>query len=162
MKKIFRSALVVAGAVAGFTGCATTDPLEPPGVTLVDLQIQDATLFETTLEASLRVANPNPEPLAISGGSFRLELNGRKVGSGMTPESFEIAPFASHVVAVAFYLNNASALLRLRDILEQRTLTYGVSGKLYADTLRGRVRLQIEQAGQLDLGDPDQDVTPAQ
>lgn len=37
----------------------------------------------------------------------------------------------------------------------------GLSGKQYADTLRGRVRLQIERAGQLDLGDPDHAATLA-
>ena len=148
--------LAVLVIVGCFSGCATTDPLEPPAVTLVDLQVRDATLFETIVEAELRVVNPNPVALAITGGSFRLELNGRKIGTGMSPEAFEVAPFGSHVVAVTFYLNNASALLRLREILGSKSVVYGVRGTLYAEGPRGRVRLAVEKSGQLDLGDADQ------
>jgi LEA14-like dessication related protein len=55
--------------------CSSMSSLEPLAVTLVNLEVTEMTIFETTLMASLRVTNPNPEPLTIDGASFKLILD---------------------------------------------------------------------------------------
>ncbi len=142
------------GVVALPAGCATMSTPEPPDVTLVNIRAIEMTIFETTLEVQLRVSNPNPEPLALEGASFKLYLDGKKVGSGMTPEKIEVPRLESAVLRATVHINNASALLRMKGILAEREVTYGLRGKLFVTRPNGTVRLKIEREGRLDLENP--------
>lgn len=133
------------------TGCASLSTLDPPDVTLVDIRAMEMTVFETTVEAVLRVSNPNPEPLAVEGAAFKLYLDGKKVGSGATPETVEVPRLGSAVLRATVHINNASALLRIKDILEERQVDYGLRGKLFVSRPNGTVRLGIEREGRLDF-----------
>jgi LEA14-like dessication related protein len=133
------------------TGCASLD-LEPPELTLVDLQPSEATLFETTLSVRLRLANPNPEPLTLNGASFKLTLGGHKVGRGLCDETVTVGRFGTEIIAATFHVSNASLLLRLQKILDRQSVAYGISGKLYLDHSGSSRKLRLESSGQLDLG----------
>jgi LEA14-like dessication related protein len=136
--------------VVGLLSCATVD-LEPPSLTLVDLRPSEATLFETTLSVKLRISNPNPEPLTLEGGSFKLTLDGRKIGRGLTAETVTVDRLGSEIIEATFHISNASLLLRLRELLEVQTVTYAVTGKLYTRQ-SGRTRnLKVQSSGRLDL-----------
>jgi LEA14-like dessication related protein len=142
---------VVLAVLTLAAGCVSTPPLESPDVTLVNLRVVDMTVFETTIEARLRVSNPNPEPLMVEGAAFKLYLDGKKVGSGMTPETVEVPRLESAVLRTTVHINNASALLRLKEILEEREVGYGLRGRLYVTRPTGTVQLKIEREGHLDL-----------
>ncbi len=153
-----RSGRVVARAVLALcfaavaAGCATTTALEEMEITLADLQFTEATLFETTMVARMRVANPNPDPLAFEGASFKLYLDDRKVGTGMAPEPFTVDALATTVVDVTFHLNNATAIFRIVDVLkDKREVAYGVRGSLFTDSALGRRKLKVEKMGTFDL-----------
>jgi LEA14-like dessication related protein len=134
------------------TGCASSDALEEMEITLTDLQFTEATVFETTMVAKIRVANTNPDPLAFEGASFKLYLDDRKVGTGLAPDAFEVEGLATTVIPVTFYLNNATALLRVIDVLkDQREVNYGVRGSLFMDSSWGRRKLKVEKMGSLDI-----------
>jgi len=133
------------------SGCASLGDLEAPELTLVDLRPLEATLFETTLQVQLRIANPNPETITFEGASFRLSLDRHKVGRGMTPETRSIDRFGTAVVDVTFHVSNASILLRLKEVLESKSVAYGVSGKLYVKYGTGTRKLRVQNEGQIDL-----------
>jgi LEA14-like dessication related protein len=133
------------------SGCASLGNLEPPELTLVQLQPSEVTLFETTLQVRLRIANPNPEAIAFDGASFKLTLDDRKVGRGMTPETRTIERFATEVIEVTFHVSNASVLLRLQEVLESKTVSYGVSGKLYLKQGANTRKIKVQSAGEIDL-----------
>lgn len=133
--------------------CSSMSPIEPLQLTLADLEVSDVTLFETTLLASLRVTNPNPEPFAVDGGSFKLTLDGKKVGSGTTNESFTVDRLDSVVVEAVFHINNASAVLRLKDVLQQKVVSYGVTGSLFTQGTFGTRKIKVDKEGRLDLGE---------
>ena len=139
-------ALVIAAS-----GCATSGSIEPLQVTLADLEVSEVTVFETTLLARLRITNPNPEPFTIDGASFKLTLEDKKVGSGTTPETFTVERLDSTVVDAVFHINNASALLRLKSILEQKSVNYGITGSLFTQGTFGTKKIRIDKAGRLDL-----------
>lgn len=143
--------LVICGALAVTTGCSSMASIEPLEVTLSNLKITEVTVFETTLVAKLRVTNPNPEAITINGGSFKLILNDTKVGTGTTSETFTVERLDSALIDAVFHLNNASALLRLRDILQEEEVTYGVSGSLFTEGSFGTRKTKIEKTGRLDL-----------
>jgi LEA14-like dessication related protein len=149
---------ILAAVVAGVSalGCSSMGSIEPLDVTLADLEITEVTVFETTLVATLRVTNPNPEPLTIDGGSFKLYLEDKKVGTGTTKETFTVDRLDSSVVGVLFHINNASALLRLKDIFEAEgtNISYGVRGGLYTQGTFGAKKLKVEKTGTIDLTNP--------
>ena len=55
---------------------------------------------------------------------------------------------------MVFHINNASALLRLKDILEDDDVSYGVRGGLYTQGSFGTKKLKVEKTGRLDLKEP--------
>ena len=148
--------------VLGVLGCTSMGSIEPLGVTLSDLKVTEVTIFETTLVAKLRITNPNPDPFTIDGASFKLYLEDKKVGTGTSKESFTVDRLDSYVIDVLFHMNNASALLRLKDILENKDkeISYGVRGGLYTQGAFGTKKLKVEKTGLIDLqktGLPDLD-----
>ncbi len=148
--------LALAGVLGGLVvalGCSSLQPMEPLGVNLVDLELQEITLFEATMVAKIRVSNPNPDPLQFSGGSLKLLLNDRKIGTAMTSQEFSVAGFESTVIDMTVHVNTASAITRIPALLEQASVSYGVRGALYSQGPFGAHKHVVERSGSLDLGD---------
>ncbi len=139
--------LVIAAAL----GCSSMSSMEPLEVTLANLEVKEITVFETTLVAKLRITNPNPEPFSIDGASFKLYLEDKKVGTGTTSEIFTVERLDSYVVDTMFHVNNASALLRLKDIFEAKEVSYGLRGSLFTQGAFGTKKIKIEKMGRVDL-----------
>jgi LEA14-like dessication related protein len=137
----------------GTLGCSSMGSMEPFDVTLANLNITEVTVFETTLVAKIRITNPNPEAFEIDGASFKLYLEDKKVGTGTSNESFTVDRLDSSVIDVIFHINNASALLRLKDILEDedKEVSYGVRGGLFTEGAFGTKKLKVEKTGRVDL-----------
>jgi LEA14-like dessication related protein len=149
------SVLPVLVALALAAGCSSSTGLEPPTLTLTDLAVVDATLFETTLDVAVRISNDNPEPLLVDGVVVKLELGGRGVGKGSSPEPVEIPRFGSALRRLEIHLNNLAVASRLRSILESSTVDWGLAGKVWVVSSSGRVRaLPFESRGRLDLREP--------
>ncbi len=148
-RRLFAVGLILLGGL----GCSSTGSMEPLDVTLTDLNVTEVTVFETTLVAKLRITNPNPEALAIEGASFKLYLEDKKVGTGTSKASFTVDRLDSSVIDVIFHINNASAILRLKDFLENngREVSYGVRGGLFTEGAFGTKKLKVDKAGTIDL-----------
>jgi LEA14-like dessication related protein len=127
--------------------------LEPLEVTLSNIEIGEVTVFETTLIARLRITNPNPEAFTIDGASFKLMLDDKKIGTGTSPETFSVDRLDSVVVDAVFHINNAAAILRLRDVFENREVSYGVRGSLFTQGTFGPRKIKVQKLGQIDLSE---------
>lgn len=134
-------------------GCSSMATIEPLEVTLADLKITEITVFESTLVAKLRITNPNPEACTIDGGSFKLLLDDKKVGSGTASETLTVERLDSAVIDAVFHINNASALLRLQNILREEEVTYGIRGSLFTQGTFGTRKIKIEKSGRFDLSE---------
>ena len=145
------SLLVVAVLVVAVLGCTSMGSIEPLEVTLANLKVTEVTVFETTLVAKLRITNPNPEAFTIEGASFKLYLEDKKVGMGTSKESFTVDRLDSSVIDVIFHINNASALLRIKNILEDDDVSYGIRGGLYTQGTFGTKKLKVDKMGTIDL-----------
>lgn len=133
-------------------GCTSTASLEPPGVTLVDLEFVDATVFESTLDVTLRLSNDNPEPLTLDGAVIKLELDGRSIGKGAMAERTEIPRFGSVVEHLEMHLNHIAVASKIKGVIERKIVDYAVTGKVYVMTPSGGIRrLPIDSRGTLDL-----------
>lgn len=150
MRRLWLVPLVLAAV-----GCSSMGALDPPQITLSDLEISEMTVFETSLVARLRVTNPNPEPLVLDGGSFDLILDGRKVGSGTVKESFTVERLDAVLVDATVRVSNATLVLRLKDVLEQQVVSYGIRGAFFTRGTFGTAKLRVDRTGTLDLSDLD-------
>lgn len=128
--------------------------LEPPAVTLASVEPTEVTMFETTVQVKLRVSNPNPEPLTLEGASFKLRLEGQKIGQGLSSETVVIDRLDSTLLDVTFHVNNAVALLQLKEILEQEAVDYGIRAVLYTQGSWGTKKLKVEKEGRFDFTNP--------
>jgi LEA14-like dessication related protein len=136
------------------TGCSTYGSLEPLEVTLANVSIPEITVFETTLVAKLRITNPNPESLTVDGASFKLYFEDKKVGTGTASETFTVERLDSTVVDAVFHINNASALLRLKDIIAgDKEISYGIRGSLFTQGSFGTKKIKVEKMGTIDLSE---------
>jgi len=144
----------VALSVVAIAGCTSMAPLEPPAVTLAGVEPTEVTMFETTVQVKLRVSNPNPEPLTLEGASFKLRLVGQKIGQGLSSETVVIDRLDSTLLDVTFHVNNAVALLQLKEILEQEAVDYGIRAVLYTQGSWGTKKLKVEKEGRFDFTNP--------
>ena len=154
-------------AILPLVGC-TTVGLEAPDVTLVDLQLEDVTLLESSGSVVLRLANSNPDPLQVDGLAFELKLDGRRVGQALSSEVLEVPRLSTGTVQAELSVNHLSVLSLIQGALETEKVDYELSGKVYVQTDFGRRTLRIKKSGifdfegtlpeDLDLGDLDIDV----
>ncbi|MEE9287677.1 MAG: LEA type 2 family protein, partial [Gammaproteobacteria bacterium] len=72
-------------ASLALVGCASIpSELEPPRLTLKNVELLNATLFEQQYLLTLRLQNPNDFDLDIKGMSFDLEINDEEFASGVS------------------------------------------------------------------------------
>lgn len=149
------------GLLAFLAGCSGLGLVRPPDVTLVDLEFTDLTLFETSGEITLRLANENAEALALDGGVFTLFLNGVKVGKGLSSRRVEVPSFESATYRVPIYVNNLALVTRLAALLEEPVLDYRIRARLRLEVPYGTRRLTSEYRGRFSAAGDDADrLTP--
>lgn len=75
-----------------FFAILTTGCVQPvaPEVSVLDLQVKGLTLSHATLEAGLRIFNPNQVPVTIEEVTSTLELNGVRIAEGRTLRKLKI------------------------------------------------------------------------
>lgn len=145
-------AFVVAVA-SGLHGCAgMPGKLETPSVTVSDLRMGTASVFEQQYFVTLRVQNPNDVDLHIKGLSFELELNDQLFAKGVSGQAVSVPRFASQTVEVET-ISSLSGLLRQLGVLTRdgprQAFRYRLKGKL---SLQGVMApLAFDERGEVDL-----------
>lgn len=137
------------------SACAGVESYRDPiRVTVSGIQVLESTLLEQLYLVTLRIQNHNEEPIAITGGSFDLEINGKDFGSGVTDQAVTVPAYADAKVDVRM-VSTVFGMLRLVQSMRERTdrsLQYEISGRLSAKgTLGG---LPFREAGEISLPDP--------
>lgn len=131
------------------TACAglTVQP-EPPRVSLADMRLIDASLFEQRYAMALRVQNPNPFPLRIAGLEYTLQVNGASFAHGVSEAQARIPAYGERVLNVNLVGSLGETLRQLRSLAGGR-IHYALEGGVH---LAGRSRrLPFRHSGELDL-----------
>ena len=137
-------------AVAGCAGAGLGGrSLEPPEVTLADVQFRGAGLLEQRLGLVLRLTNPNEEELALDGLRVKLEVDGEPFASGTSSENVTIPGLGEETVTVEAVSSTADVLGRVTGLAGLNDLEYRLTGTAF---LRNSDRkLPIEQEGAIRL-----------
>ena len=114
------------------SACALAPKLEPPTLSIVDVQVVSAELWMQHLKVRLHVHNPNDRELPVKGLSYTIYVNGEEAAHGVSDKSFIVpalgeAEFDMHVTA-----NMAGTVLGLlaRGGGAPDRIDYRVAGKV--------------------------------
>jgi LEA14-like dessication related protein len=149
-----RSRLAVLGACCAMfvAGCSMLPRLEAPKLSVVGITVQSADVFSQRLQVRMRVLNPNARELPIQGISYRIEVNGAQLGTGLTNAPFLVPALGESEFDVNVTTNLAGTLARLllrrgsQDALDYRlagevALSSGFLRRIPFDE-RGSVKLK--------------------
>lgn len=117
-------------------GCALLrDGLEAPGVSLVEIRPLQMGVLEQRFAVKLRVQNANAVPLPISGLRYRLEVDGRDFGRGVSSRALRIPAYGEEVVELELSTNMLSMLDKLRRWSRNPpdAIPYAIQGELKLD-----------------------------
>ena len=134
-------------------GCASMQsPLEAPHVSLTDLRILDATLFEQRYALKIRVQNPNPVALPINGMDFRLDINDVELGRGVSDKSVTVPAYGETVFEINLGSNFARIVNQIHALESGKgqSLHYRLSGGISVANRLGKLPFDYQgEIGQL-------------
>ncbi|GAB4507770.1 MAG: LEA type 2 family protein [Sulfuricaulis sp.] len=137
MKKLITLFFVVM-----LSGCAVLQSaIEPPQVTMNNLQIRDMTLLEQRYAVTLRVQNPNPIPLPISGMNFQLDINDTELGRGVSNQAVTVPAYGEALVEIRLVSNLMRIFNQIRGLESSKgqSLRYRLSGGLSISDRMGKL-----------------------
>lgn len=121
-------------------GCAAiTGPLDPPRISIADIQVQEVKTMETVFLVELRILNPNDAPLNVQGVTCDLEIDGRHFATGIASGRHQIPAYGTALVPVSVY---ASMLDMVTSFIQRiQAANTGQQAQPMEYTLHGKVRL---------------------
>ncbi|MDX1764658.1 MAG: LEA type 2 family protein [bacterium] len=122
------SALLFLGAMAGCAGL--TKRPEPPEVSLANMAILNAGLFEQRYRLQLRLQNPNDFPLPIKGMKYQITINDKAFARGVSSDSVTIPAFSEALVDVEGISNLSTLVDQLFELghTGKEKIQYRLSG----------------------------------
>jgi LEA14-like dessication related protein len=141
-------ALIAALTIAGCAGLHGLD--KPPQVTLVNLQPVQIQLFEQRYLATIRIVNPNPVELPISGLDYAISINGSQFASGVSSQRVTIPAYGEKTLDLGVSSTLASLFEQIRRFGSGGgSIRYAISGSLGLKGSTGSV--PFAQEGEVDL-----------
>ncbi|MBV8909544.1 MAG: LEA type 2 family protein [Gammaproteobacteria bacterium] len=95
------------------SGCALRPQLEPPQLSVSEVDVQNSDLWQQRLRVRMHVQNPNNRALAIENIEYTLEVEGRPLASGTSAESFTVPARGEADFDMNVTTNLAGAVLTL-------------------------------------------------
>ena len=119
------------------TGCASLVlDAEPPEVLVTNITPLEATLFEQQLKVDIRVRNPNPFELNVTGLDFTLNLNGKRLARGLANRAVTIPRLGDAIVSVNTTTSTLEVMRQLLSLHKQQDMKYQITGVLHLDGTR--------------------------
>jgi LEA14-like dessication related protein len=131
---------VVAAAPLMLGGCASMPGVEPPRVSVVGVERLRGEGLELRLALKLRVQNMGSMSLTFDGMAIDLDVNGRRLASGVTSEPGTVPRFGELVVTVPVTVSATAAVRQMLGLLEgstPRELPYVLRGRLSGGAVAG-------------------------
>ena len=128
-------------------GCAALS-LKAPSVTLADIKVLEAGLFEQRFGFKLRVQNPNDKEIAISGMSFMVEINGKPFARGVSNQGVTVPRLEERILEVTAVSNLYSILSQIHELLygNSKGFSYRIKGRLFTEAYG---ELEFDESGSL-------------
>ena len=129
--------------------------LEPPRITLTNIQVQEIKVFESVLQIDLRVVNPNDVAIDIKGLDCELELNNKHFASGVSNKSIKVSSLDTAVIPITVYSSVLDLAKGLFDAGKKQMMKYKLKGRLHlGGGLSVPSVIPFESEGELSLPGP--------
>lgn len=123
--------LAAAGLAWGL-GCASFGTvLEPPGVTVVNIEPLSTTGFEQRFQVDLRLSNPNERPLEVDGLRFDLEVNGQRLARGQTGTAVTVPRLGDAMLSVEATTTILDVFKQVMAMQTAKGIRYRVTGRVF-------------------------------
>ena len=99
--------------VLALASCTLGPHFAAPRLSVIDVQVVSAELWEQRLKVRLRVQNPNDVALSVKGIEYTLDISGQQVASGVSDASFVVPALGEAQFDTNLTTNMAGTLLRL-------------------------------------------------
>ena len=147
-----RRCMGLVAAALLLAGCAAIPTrVDPPRISLVNLQMLSVSSQAQRYRLTLRIKNPNAFDLPVSRLEYDLALNGRDFTRGVSGEPFTVPAFGEQLTVVEGAIDFAQVVDQLRDWRSGRSpvLRYRLRGRLVV--LKRFVRIPFEREGEVKL-----------
>lgn len=153
MKLIWPKLLPFCLSLLLLAGCATDLHLSGISVNVTDFRPVSATLLETQAALTIRYTNENVTPIAVSGSTHKLYLNGTYVGKGVSKEAVGLPSLNTATQTVTIYLENLAMIQKVQALAQSSstTFTYRLESSLFVEAGEAHDSTKIVSSGQLDL-----------
>jgi LEA14-like dessication related protein len=112
MRAVPLSVSIAASAMLG--GCSLFVPkLETPQLSVVNVELQKADLWEQRMKVRMRVVNPNDRPIPVKGLTVALEVAGQELAHGVSGASFNVPALGEAEFDMNMTANMAGAIIKL-------------------------------------------------
>jgi len=125
---VFIISAISALSMSGCAGIGKT--LEPPRVSLANIQVEEVKAFETVFQIQLRVFNTNDIPIEIKGIDCDLEINGRKFASGVSKVEKEIPSYGTDIIPITLYSSVLEMVRGFFNLPNKEKFQYKISGRV--------------------------------
>ena len=115
-------------ALAGCAGVGKQ--LDPPRISLANIQVQEVTGLETAFQIQLRVFNANDVDLNVKGIKAELEINGQPFATGVSNTPVEIPSYGTELVTITVYSSVIKMFKSIYGLKDSEELKYRLNGKL--------------------------------
>ena len=114
-------------------GCASMPNRDPLSIDVAGIDSLPGEGLEVRMAVRVRIQNPNATAIEYRGAALDLELNGRRLASGVSNELGMLDPYGEVVVTIPVTIsafNVARQLMGFIENPEPETVTFGIRGKL--------------------------------
>lgn len=139
-------------AVLIIAGCSSLGPkLETPRLTIVQVAMTSADIFNQQFLVRLHVQNPNDRELPVKGIDYKLFLQGDSFAEGVSAKPFVVPALGETEFDMTVRTNFVSGIGRLLSRLNGRTqVEYIIEGKVLTDL--GMVKkIPFQESGTVNL-----------
>ena len=147
------SMLVILGVASLLLfGCARLH-LQSPSVTVVSMDVVEASLLEQRYSFKLRVQNPNDLDIAVTGMSFEIKVNDQPFAKGVSNKPVKLPRLGEAVLEVTAVSDLSGVISQIDRIRkgDLSSVSYLVKGRLVT---RSFPDLNFESKGVIDIPMP--------
>jgi LEA14-like dessication related protein len=132
VSRLFAAVLTMAMALA-LAGCMSPLQRDPLSVTVAGVEPLPGEGLELRLAVRVRIQNPNDAPVEYSGAALSVDLNGRKLASGVSAAAGTVPRYGETVLTIPVTVsafNMARQVIGFATDADNREISYRVRGKL--------------------------------
>ena len=135
-------------------GCVTTSKLTPPEISITNVAMTSADVFNQQFRMRMHVYNPNTLELQVKSIEYQLSLEGDGFADGTVDQPFVLPAHGNAEFDTIINTHFTSSLMRLIAKMQERgsnTVQYDFTGKVHLS--KGLMRnIPFQKHGTVDLG----------